>query len=254
MTSILEPRNVGDIIGETFKVYGRNFLALLVIAIIYILVVVIWGWLSIQIDLMTKNFAIGLLVTLFISLVVFPLVIGSLIYGVAEQYFLHPIGVGRAYGFSLKRLGAIIGALMLFMLGIFGMWVTIIGIPFAVYFMIRWLFCLPAALLEGVGPRAALSRSSALVKGNWWRVLGILIVIDIVVSVIALPLSFILNTIVLQNYLIGLIVGGIVGALLMPILSTGFTLLYFDLRVRKEGYSLEALAQELNIKTDSNIA
>ncbi len=137
--------------------------------------------------------------------------------------------------------------------GSFGMFFTIIGIPFAIYFMIRWLFYLPAALLEGVGPRAALSRSSALVKGNWWRVLGVLIVIDIIVSVIALPLSFILNTIVLQNYLIGLIVGGIVGALLMPILSTGFTLLYFDLRVRKEQYSLDKLAHELNIKIDSGI-
>ena len=49
--------------------------------------------------------------------------------------------------------------------------------------------------------------------------------------------------------------GEIIGSILVaPIVITSATLLYYDLRVRKEGYSLEALAEELHIKINSDVA
>jgi uncharacterized protein (DUF697 family) len=59
------------------------------------------------------------------------------------------------------------------------------------------------------------------------------------------------------NAILGLIpvVGEIIGSILVaPIVITSATLLYYDLRVRKEGYSLEALAEELHIKISSDVA
>ena len=136
-----------------------------------------------------------------------------------------------------------IGAQILAGLAILGMSITIVGIPFAIYFGVRWTFIWQAALLEGAGPRAALSRSSDVVNGDWWRVVGIIFVVGIIVGAISSVLSFI--------PIIGTIIGTILST---PIAIAGATLLYYDLRVRKEGYNLEALAEEVNIKLSSDVA
>jgi hypothetical protein len=121
--------------------------------------------------------------------------------------------------------------------------ITIIGIPAAIYFAVTWTFIWQAALIDGSGPRAALARSSALVRQNWWRVLGIMLVVGIIAGAI----SAVLGTIP--------VVGSTIGSILStPIAVTGATLLYYDLRVRKEGYTLEALAEELGTKIDGGIA
>ncbi len=50
-------------------------------------------------------------------------------------------------------------------------------------------------------------------------------------------------------------VGATIGAILAtPIGIIGATLLYYDLRVRKQGYSLETLATELNAELGSGAA
>jgi len=41
--------------------------------------------------------------------------------------------------------------------------------------------------------------------------------------------------------------GGITGVIFIPISIIGTTLLYFDLRIRKEGYNMEIVAQHLGI-------
>ena len=112
-----------------------------------------------------------------------------------------------------------VGAVILAGLALLGMSITIIGIPFAIYFGVRWTFIWQAVLVEGTGSRAALSRSSDLVKENWWRVLGIVLVVSIIAGAISSILSFIP------------IIGAIIGTILTtPILITGATLLYYDLR------------------------
>ena len=66
-------------------------------------------------------------------------------------------------------MGSLIGAMVLATLAILAMSITLVGIPFAIYFGIRWAFIWQAALLEGCGAKDALSRSSDLVRDNWWR-------------------------------------------------------------------------------------
>ena len=170
------------------------------------------------------------------------LVQGAVIHAVSEQNIRRPIGIGRAYAFSLEKLGGMLGAAILAGLALVAMAITIIGIPFAVYFGVRWYFILPAALLEDYSPRVALSRSSELVHDNWWRVLGILLAVGIVVAIINIILAFIP------------ILGTLASILTTPVFFIAHTLLYYDLRVRREGqsgFSLETLARELRIQTDN---
>ena len=242
----MKPRDLGDIVGETFEIYRRNFLRLIVIVAIVevILYLLSWVWLlplvmtGESIDVLVLFIVIA--VILVVSFVAYALIEGALIHAVSEQSLGQTIGIGRAYRFAWRRLGAMIGAAILAGLAEIGMAITIIGIPAAIYFGVRWIFIWQAALFEGVGPRAALSRSSDLVRGNWWRVGGILFVVGIIAGAISWVLGLILGLIPVVGEIIGII-------LPTPIAITGATLLYYDLRVRREGYNLEKMASELGI-------
>jgi len=268
MMSALGPRNFGDILGETFRIYGRNFLKLLaIVAIVEVILAVLgtilgfslWEYIMTggTIESLAPFIVIGIIL-LVGSIVAYPLMQGALIHAVSQQYLRQAIGIGKAYGFAWRRLLAMIGAGILAFLAISAIiaicitvaifsWVGWILIPVgsvaAIYLMVRWIFIWQAALLEGLGPIAALSRSSALVKGNWWRVFGIMLVVGLIAGAISAILGIIP------------IVGATIGSILStPISAVGGTLLYYDLRVRKEGYSLDTLGSELHIKSGSDVA
>jgi len=257
MSTALRPKNIGDILGDAFRIYGSNFLRLLaIVAIVEVplgIVAIVFGLLgffgvsvtSVLADLWAFIGAMVVFIVIFVivSIVASVLMTGAVIHAVSEQYVRQTISIGQAYRFALGRLGPMLGAAILAGLAVFGMAITVIGIPAAVYFGVRWLFVYQAALLEGTGSRAALSRSSALVKGTWWRVFGIILVIGIIVFAASVILGLIP------------VVGGVIGTILVtPIGVAGGTLLYYDLRVRKEEYSLEGLASELQIGAGSEWA
>ena len=255
-TSELRARNFGDILGDTFRIYGRSFLRLVaIVAIVEVVLAIIGGIVGglLAIPIVTGEalpfeefavgpFILGMMVILAAYILLYPLMEGAVIHATSEQHF-RPPDIGRAYGFAWKRIGALIGAGVLVFLAVLGMCITIIGIPFAIYFGVRWSFVWQAALLEGFGPRGALSRSSALVKDNWWLVLGIVLVLGIMAAVISGTLGIIP------------IVGSAIGAILsVPILIVGATLLYYDLRLKKEGYNLGVMAGEIGTSPGGSVA
>jgi len=259
VNTTLGPRDIGGIVGDTFRIYGSNFLRLIAIVAIVqvplgILGVVFFGSVGLGMigvgalgawgDLwaLVGTLAVFIAVFAIIAIVAGVLMQGAMIHAISEQYVRQRVSVGEAYRFALRRLGAMLGAVILAGLAVFGMAITVIGIPAAIYFGVRWLFVQQAALLEGLGPRAALSRSTALVKENWWRAFGIILV----VGIIAAAASMILG-------LIPVVGSTIAGVLVAPIGVTGGMLLYYDLRVRKEGYGLEELASELQAGSGSDV-
>jgi len=268
MSTKLNPRNIGDILGDTFRIYGRNFWELLAISAIVLGVlgvigiiadlgslslIMTWG----EIEALAGWIIAGLIILVVANTLGGILVVGALIHAVSEQYLRQRISIGQAYGFAWRRLGAMLGAGILAFLAIGGIiaisvvvaafsWVgwilVVVGSCASIYLIICWTFILPAALLEDLGPTAALSRSSALVKKNWWRVLGIMLVVAIISGVISAILGMIPT------------VGALLGSILVtPIYTIASTLLYYDLRVRKEEYSLEVLASELHIQIESDV-
>jgi hypothetical protein len=126
-------------------------------------------------------------------------------------------------------------------------------VPGAIYVANAWSLSTPALLFEDTGPIAALKRSWALVRGSWWRVLGIILVGVLLVSILAGVLQGILvlipaaladgNEVALA--LATVIAGTVSGTLTTPFTAAIFSLVYFDQRVRREGFDLELLAQGL---------
>jgi hypothetical protein len=149
-----------------------------------------------------------------------------------------------------RNTGAL--AAVLVILVMFGLFV-VLGLA-ALVFYARLLVTTQAIVLEGQGALAGLARSWRLVAGSFWRTLGILVLMGVLSYIIAaLPatvVSFAL-TISSGNALDNLVRNQIITTLLaqlgqivvLPLQLAIYTLLYYDLRIRKEGYDIELMAQ-----------
>jgi hypothetical protein len=116
----------------------------------------------------------------------------------------------------------------------------------------------PAMLLERIGPVDALRRSFRLVRGRWWPTAGALVVgyllIGILGALVTAVIMVIPSLVADGNTLVGAlgaVVGGTVGSVLTtPYSAAVVTLLYFDLRVRKEGLDLQLIAEGADVQRD----
>jgi hypothetical protein len=269
MNRILGPRSLRNMLAETFQIYGRNSVRLLaIVAIMEIALRFMWsipdfsGLRPLLEEGKTES--LGHLIPVGIALLVasimgLSLMQGALIHGISEQYLRQPIGIGRALRFAWERLASMAGAMLLALFVVTGIVMVSIGLPVnsasktgyffmtagfcvSVYLLVCWSFILQVALLEGVNPLVAISRSTALVRNNWWRVLHMTIAVGFITVAISLIIGALPT--------IGPALGNILST---PIFTIGITLLYYDLRARKEEYNLNELAEELHILGPSDV-
>jgi len=252
-TAHRKPRDLGGIIEEAFKVYKSNFLPLIAIAALVEVPLLLIGLLVGPItsaddpgywDAGKAGLAmLGAIVISVSSLILYSLQGGAFTHAIAEQYTGRHIDIIKSYAFALRRVVNLLGAVLLALVACVAMSITVIGIPFAIYFGVRWAFILQAVILEGKDPMAALSRSSYLVKNLWWRVFGIIIVMLLIGAVISVTLQFTIGFIpLLGDYLVAVLV--------TPIVITCSTILYYDMVFRKEGPTVVLVPEEPNQDPD----
>lgn len=159
------------------------------------------------------------------------------------------------------------------------LWMTFIGTPLAIYLGIRWGFGALPILFEGASLATALRRSSELVRGTWWRVCCIYAAIfllwwtlsiilqttaDVLLQLIGIttgdniiekimkmrqfrenPGSFSFFTDLPQQSFFSSLIEWLtylgIATLMLPVRAIGYMLLYFDLRIRKEGFDIEMM-------------
>jgi hypothetical protein len=141
---------------------------------------------------------------------------------------------------SLLWLGILITVLVVIgfvLLVIPGLWL-IVAVSVAV----------PALMLEGVGGFAAIKRSMQLVDGRWWatllRLIAALLLYGVLTALVSLLIRAIANGI--HNVTLFLVLGGVLAAIASviatPFIASVITVIYIDLRVRKEALDIELLA------------
>ena len=114
-----------------------------------------------------------------------------------------------------------------------------------------WSFAVPALLVEDVRGVKALRRSYALVKGRWWAAFAILMLGFLLAGVTSSVIQGIFAGVILvgvdSSSLLALLIisiSGLIGLLVTtPFQAALLLVVYFDLRVRKEGFDLELLAE-----------
>ncbi len=268
-----KPRTFGQIIGDSFNVYGSGFVSYIGIAAVVILPLALcsgalWalgdfartaadGWSNPGRDLVALlTFSVG---TLLLSMLAYPLMYGALIHATEQKRLEQSISIREAYLTALRNRGRLIGTWLAVSLLIFLMmaslfclffallegfgWLYIltavlaIGLPFALYFTIKWLFVLQTVMLEGGRLTQSLRRSSELVAGNWWRAFGIWALFTTATAIAGSAFRTLLIPLEQPDGIYTVILQVVFPALLFaPLATIAHTLLYFDLRARREQY------------------
>ena len=185
-------------------------------------------------------------VTAIISIVFAALITGALARAISARYLGEQISVVEAYsslGWStfVRLAVASIALGFLVALGILTLFIM------SVVFFVRYLFISQAIVIERQTLPGAFSRSWRLTRGSFWRVFGYALVIYLIAIIFESIVGGVPSAILAlggQPILSGLF-SAIATVLVEPFQLGAVTLLYYDLRVRHEGFDLEHLAGTL---------
>lgn len=144
---------------------------------------------------------------------------------------------------ALAIVGAAINNPLPVILGVIALFVLIF------YVIASWMPLPAVVTLEGRGPIAALRRAWRLADGARWRILGLLMLMGIMQGILGVLFAvLLLGTVATEGAartVLQEIANLAVNALWAPIQWGVFTLLYYDLRVRKEAFDLQLAAEAM---------
>ena len=129
-----------------------------------------------------------------------------------------------------ERFRRVVGTQLLATAGVILMALTVVGLPFAIWKYVGWMFIQQQVLFEDRAPREAIRASSELVRGRWLYTVRVAVVFAVIGIVTGPMLGFALIFADISLLLIN-VIGAVVFALLVPYIAIGQTLLYFDLEV-----------------------
>jgi hypothetical protein len=227
---------------------------------------------------------IGMLIVYFIA---YAVALGATTVAVSELYLGRSITIRAAYAPLRGKVGRL--ALLLVLLGvrmigvlflgflavgiavavgmigspILGVLVMLGGMAAAValwvWVILRYAVSVPAAVLEDETATSAIQRSIDLTRGSLGRVLVLLLFTMIITyAVLAIFQGPFLIAAAMAGpetsggvwfNLLGTITGSIGGAFTAPLMIVAFAVLYYDLRVRREGLDLQLMLSNLEAGT-----
>ena len=143
-----------------------------------------------------------------------------------------PAGFRSDSSAVLRRIWRLVAVQWLITLLLILIALTIIGIPFAIRKFVDWRFAQQEILFEDRSIREAMRASTRLVRGQWWRAAGIVLLFSILGQIPGPILGFVLLFTTVPTTTVN-ILGSVVFALLTLYVGIGRTLLYLDLGARR---------------------
>jgi hypothetical protein len=280
----LRPLGIGEILDVGIKIYTRNALTLFKIVVFVVLPAQIvvnaievsalpkgvdlssgtsfgptLGPTGTTTTLTGRQFGVvlvGFAFALLISFLAGQLAQAGCFRAVADAYLGEEVGWRSSLRYALRRLPALVA------LSIASGFCVAIGFVLCVvpgvYLWGAFYVAVPVLLVEGSGPLRSLGRSRELVRGRWWGTFGVALVGALLVGIVTAALSGVIVGLAFaspaRNTVSGFVLNTFaetVGSMLSTPAAAAFaTVLYIDLRVRKEGFDLLLLARRLGVERD----
>jgi hypothetical protein len=238
---------IGDVLGRTFSILGRNFVPFTVLSGIATL-----PQLFFLLSVPTGQAAVTVRPNP--TAIFLPLVVGFVLRLLTQAVIVHaafqdmrgrPVSVGESLRIAFSRFLPILGVIIVVGLGVFAASLALI-VP-GVILALMWYLALPACVVERTGVTESLGRSAELTKGHRWKLFGLILLVLIGGLIVA--------------GVIGGVIGGVLGATGAGVSHVAVSLiqyviqaliavfnailvivLYRDLRVAKEGIGTEQIA------------
>lgn len=271
---VLRPLRVGEILDVAIKVYTRNALTLWKIVALVVFPVNVLGAIVTLSTLPDEFFdpsvaqpgafteddlmamVAAQIIVAVIALITVVIATGGCMKVVSDVYLGNKPSAGESLRFAGRRVHSLvwIGVLtfVLAAIGLIGLIVT------GVWLWVSWTVAPAVLLLEGRKGFKALRRSFRLVKGRWWPVFGATLVAAILSSIVGGALGALTAPLIFTDSADDIVLSAVVetlvntvsGILTTPFQAAIVAIIYFDLRVRKEGFDLELLAQRIGTAPD----
>ncbi len=265
----LRAMSFGEILDGAFAIYRRYFGVLVGVAVTCTGIPAI---LNIYVTTVGLSVSPGTLILWLVLYAVGGLVAaGATIYAISEAFLGVEPNLGDALRFALGKIAKIFlaGLAKYIMIGL--VWLVSVmlgGVIVAVAGSLLWSFLGILVAMIGTGVVAsglaivtqaavleeetsatdALRRSWTLTNGFKWKALGLGVVLWLL---LALPLlaAGALAEFVPSLQIVIRSAAALLQLIVYPVFASAFTLLYYDLRVRKEAFDLEYLGRQLGIES-----
>ena len=228
--------------------------------------------------------AVGLVLLMFAYWIAYMVTLGATTVAVSELYVGRTATIASAYAQVRAHIGRLLLLLLLVGLRLMGIFVglmilvvvfslliaalnrsvgavlSVLGILavmlFCLLFSLRYALSVPALVLEHAKAGESIRRSITLVRGHYWRT-AVLVIFAIITTYAAqmlfngpfLVASFMAgpeSPAALWLNVAGAITGAIGAAICGPLMIIALALLYYDLRIRKEGLDLQIMIANLD--------
>jgi hypothetical protein len=235
----LRPRKATEIIDAAVEVYRRNPVHFLLLAAI-----VRVPWLIVQLIYLVPregdpDAIITSIVVSFGTLITTFLMQGFVVYMASELYLGRETDALHTMRVVAPRIIAVFFASLLTSIAI-GLGLLLFLFP-AIWITAALFAVLPAVVLEGRGVFGAFDRSQKLSEGVKTHILsaiGLIVLIRIVVEVGSAIIAALIPMPELKYIVITA-----ASMLAYPLYGIAYTLIYYDIRIRKEGFDIEMMAQ-----------
>lgn len=255
-TPVLKPLGVGEILDAALAVYRQHSLSLWkLVAIVVAFPAALNGAVGVaerqvrDSDGSSGSLVILQLAVLAVSVIATFLATAAAYRFVTDAYLGRPVDPGRSLRFGFEHLGSVIWLSLLAGFGI-ALGLLLLVIP-GLYLAVAWAIAVPVMLSENLRGRKALGRSRALVSGRFWPCAGVLLLAILLALIVAAAIEFLVlaitgssdnDTVIFFTQGISSLISD---TLVLPFQVAVTTVLYIDLRVRKEGFDIQLLAERM---------
>jgi hypothetical protein len=266
MPTVLRPMNAGELLDRTFFLYRKHFIVFAGIMVLPQLILLAVN-LS-QILIRAYNFGIAAILIWYMVLIIASIVTSMMAYA-ATTIAVSDLHLGRAASIRTAYAGVkgcyfrlFVTTILIFFGTCFGLILFIVpGIILA----LSWSLSVPVIVIEKEKALNAMKRSQWLTKGNRLRIFVTLILVAILLYLVMIifQIPFIALTIIfafkspggaltdIPSWLQALNAVGsfFSGIIAVPASTIAVSLIYYDARVRKEGFDLQLLMQSIESAT-----
>jgi hypothetical protein len=264
----LRPLGVGETLDVAIKLYRRNATTLWTIVALVVIPLQIFDVIVRRVSLPSDVFLSGgtlysfsgqgtgsvvvVVLASFLVAVATYIATGAVFEALISSYLGRPTTWRTSLAHARTRAGSLIWLAVITV--VFVMIGFILFVLPGIWLVVAISVAVPALMFEGVGGFAAMKRSMELVDQRWWatfiRLLAAYVLLFAVIFGITALVSAIASGVTLHNVTLYVVLGGLANViatiLIAPFVSAVLTVIYIDLRVRKEALDIELVARHFS--------
>jgi hypothetical protein len=255
----LRPRSATEIVDAAFQVYRREPLQFIVgLGLIYVPWHIVAAILNVDPTDPTGAADLRSVIVVPLAVIVYALASAVTIGMADDVYFGRKADIAGAFRRAARKLGTLLGATFAvgILVGAVGIVaalaagllpgvvlrvaVIVAAVVGGIYAAVRMFAIRQTVLLENAGIGASIERSWRLSRDQWAHVAGTLLLAGIIVIVVmvgGIVIAQMIASPIIQSAL-----SAIASILVVPLFGIAETVLYYDTRIRNEGFDVEYLA------------